>query len=1482
MSNITINGTLILDGNISCDGDVTVTPTGLVIPVPDSDLMKSFYTPGDGNTSSNGCGRTISSTAGGVYIEGLVDGSGQGFGSNLGPGCNSTLKDSSGNFLIGYGSSHAGFGAIRLPSEPLPRPIYGNYETPLSLGSGAGHYYDPETFLDYDVYGGGALRILARSGVVQVDGTMNMNGQDGQYTGGASGGSIWIWAWIISGSGTLTANGGATTLSGGGGGAGGYISLWHEQANLFTGIASASGMAGATDGKVYKKIYEPILQEKFTGTVWNSKWWNHTGEVTIDNDIDLFSDSAGNLNPLVSSNFTMSGRDITVTADSLPVGSDVSGGSYTSFLRLYSDQDNWVSVAKRYDKVWGMACMDGDLSTYALPAAYIPYTFRISKSDSTFTFQFYDATSMAPTTLFTEVLPYLAGLSYTVQMGLEQLNPAGDETRVDYLTLDNSNIINEQIDLEGPATNTTAFDIIGGSSQMYGQDYYVSGDTLKWDASGLSAFTAPYTLVVVGYYTVTAADVAQKFVTIDPIPTVPSEVALSIIGSGSQYYGLDYVVVNEKLMWGGLGLDGLISMGDELVVEYYFNPWALDVPLSSLLSIGDQVRLIYTINVDNPVSFHSGFDNLRIYDGVIAGAETNEPMLFVDPVRGSDSSSGRQLEPLQNLFVATAWAKNGGTVVLYDGTHNPTEVVRKDLTIRGADGVRPYVTSALVQDTTGSGWEKNAIAFHACQGMVDNLALGDSSVGILITRNPDFEISNCVISGVDAGVRSINCDPVILRTQVSGATTAFDFTGCTRATVYSSVVFSCDTAVKALDTTNLIVSSNTFDNNGTGVVATGSAGVVASNNITNCPVGINLSDSTVSSYNNNFFGTPTQYGTPSDTSGNISADPLYVGIAPFEYCLSIGSPDRGTGTGAFDPYSFDFNGARRTDTSTEVPDIGAYRYIDATHTGSGWYVAGAGDDFLNSGDATSPFRTLDKAMSLADSSITIDGGHYDSYYLALRSQNISLNRLSILTTDPDYFISYFTLQADDISDGYVTLPSFVTSPSDASNIIVDVLGGPAQVYGLDYMIDFDALSWEGLALQGLLDVGDTLRVIYGLALHQKALTTLVLHSHYSNVDIGHMVIVSPSGSDSTVMGGDGTNTGGDGSWYRPYRTVQTALNHSNPGDYLILRAGEYPMFNGLDGRVLVPFKDRTSVSDGRERVEDLFAPNNFTPFGEVFSDEVPWWLEATGRSTITSNGGLLRMSYDGTNSPSAVSAFTLIGNFEVRADLRNAVDPVFFAVHSADQTVALRYDNTSYRVNVWTGGVNSEYWGVLNVPPETMDRFVIESYYLTADDIRNKGMTLGFIPDDADSTNFALNILEGGVLQDYGSDFIVTDNRVVWDGLGLDGELQAGDLVRIMYNDRSLSGPVRFWISGENEVFSVRVQESTVTTLVLADMYGDSTSWDVTFSMADPNMAVNHDNISGKAFVSDFLAVSDSITGTGLNRANNLNTEKRTVLFYKE
>lgn len=113
MSTVLISGNFLLNGDLSCDGDITISPSGIVNPVPDEELMKRFYSyQTNSYITANGGARTMTSTTGDVIVNGLIDGEGAGFESDRGPGCNSVLQNSSGVKLPEYGASHAGLGAL--------------------------------------------------------------------------------------------------------------------------------------------------------------------------------------------------------------------------------------------------------------------------------------------------------------------------------------------------------------------------------------------------------------------------------------------------------------------------------------------------------------------------------------------------------------------------------------------------------------------------------------------------------------------------------------------------------------------------------------------------------------------------------------------------------------------------------------------------------------------------------------------------------------------------------------------------------------------------------------------------------------------------------------------------------------------------------------------------------------------------------------------------------------------------------------------------------------------------------------------------------------------------------------------------------------------------------------------------------------------------------------------------------------------------
>jgi hypothetical protein len=72
-------------------------------------------------------------------------------------------------------------------------------------------------------------------------------------------------------------------------------------------------------------------------------------------------------------------------------------------------------------------------------------------------------------------------------------------------------------------------------------------------------------------------------------------------------------------------------------------------------------------------------------------------------------------------------------------------------------------------------------------------------------------------------------------------------------------------------------------------------------------------------------------------------------------------------------------------------------------------------------------------------------------------------------------VEYFTLDANQISQKEVGLQH---TPSDSTSVMLDVIGSTAQVYGSDFSVVSYNLSWLGGPLDGLLSVGDRIRVSY--------------------------------------------------------------------------------------------------------------------------------------------------------------------------------------------------------------------------------------------------------------------------------------------------------------------------------------------------------------------------------------------------------------------
>jgi hypothetical protein len=196
------------------------------------------------NTGLNVEVERLSVSAGGQFTLGtgaVINVTGRGFAAVRGPGAGNNLQRS---WSLGYGASHGGRGANSVSNPPAP--CYGSFSSPTNLGSGAIQA------------GGGAIR-LAIQGNAILDGTISALGAEGDtQRPGAAGGSIWITASALSGSGLLDASGSACYNAGGGG----RVAVWLSSGTSFDGVRlRATGGVGPYMGAA-GTLYRQTPSEK--------------------------------------------------------------------------------------------------------------------------------------------------------------------------------------------------------------------------------------------------------------------------------------------------------------------------------------------------------------------------------------------------------------------------------------------------------------------------------------------------------------------------------------------------------------------------------------------------------------------------------------------------------------------------------------------------------------------------------------------------------------------------------------------------------------------------------------------------------------------------------------------------------------------------------------------------------------------------------------------------------------------------------------------------------------------------------------------------------------------------------------------------------------------------------------------------------------------------------------------------------------------
>jgi len=182
----------VLNGaTLTIGGGSTVTVSGAVLVTANSNIvLQSINNAAQVNNTWQGVGVTLN--AGSVQVDpgSSINADGQGYQASAGPG-GAPVGSSAGGSYGGSGGSGNGTPA---------GPTYGSDLTPTDLGSGGGSRCCGAV----PGNGGGAIRLIV-SGTLTDNGTISANGGHlvGYQGGGGAGGSLWVTAGGLAGSGLL-------------------------------------------------------------------------------------------------------------------------------------------------------------------------------------------------------------------------------------------------------------------------------------------------------------------------------------------------------------------------------------------------------------------------------------------------------------------------------------------------------------------------------------------------------------------------------------------------------------------------------------------------------------------------------------------------------------------------------------------------------------------------------------------------------------------------------------------------------------------------------------------------------------------------------------------------------------------------------------------------------------------------------------------------------------------------------------------------------------------------------------------------------------------------------------------------------------------------------------------------------------------------------------------------------------------------------